>query len=45
VVVARHEARALAEREGLDGVRGVLAGLIQQATPADSPASPREAAG
>ena len=45
VVVARHEARALAEREGLDGVRGVLAGLIQQAMPADGPASPREAAG
>jgi hypothetical protein len=30
-VVARHEARGLAEREGLAGVRGVLAGLIGQA--------------
>jgi ribonuclease P protein component len=44
VVVARHEARALAEREGLEGVRGVLADLIQQAAPAERPASPREAA-
>jgi ribonuclease P protein component len=25
VVVARHEARALAEREGLEGIRGALA--------------------
>jgi ribonuclease P protein component len=31
VVVARHEARGLAEREGLAGVREVLADLIQQA--------------
>lgn len=31
VVVARQEARALAEREGLDGVRGVLAELIGRA--------------
>ena len=30
VVVARHEARVLAEREGLEGVRGVLAGLIER---------------
>lgn len=30
VVVARQEAGALAEREGLDGLRGVLAGLIGQ---------------
>ena len=31
VVVARAEVRGLAEREGLDGVRSVLAGLIGQA--------------
>jgi ribonuclease P protein component len=30
VVVARHEARALAERDGLEGVRSVLAGLISR---------------
>jgi ribonuclease P protein component len=30
VLVARHEAGALAEREGLAGIRGVLAGLIGQ---------------
>jgi ribonuclease P protein component len=30
VVVARHEARALAERDGLDGVRRVLASLIDR---------------
>ena len=32
VVVARHEARGLAEREGLDGIRLALAGLIARAT-------------
>jgi ribonuclease P protein component len=32
VVVARHEARGLAEREGLDGIRHALAGLIARAT-------------
>ncbi len=30
VVVARHEARVLAERDGLDGVRAVLGGLIDR---------------
>lgn len=30
VVVARHEARALVERDGLDGVRAVLASLIER---------------
>jgi ribonuclease P protein component len=30
VVVARHEARVLAERDGLDGVRRVLASLIDR---------------
>lgn len=30
VVVARHEARALVERDGLDGVRRVLASLIDR---------------
>jgi ribonuclease P protein component len=32
VVIARHEARGLAEREGLEGIRHALAGLITQAT-------------
>ena len=32
VVVARHEARGLAEREGLPGIRRALAGLIDRAT-------------
>ena len=32
VVVARHEARGLAEREGLAGIRLALAGLITRAT-------------
>jgi ribonuclease P protein component len=31
VVVARHDARNLAERDGLAGVRGVLAELIERA--------------
>jgi ribonuclease P protein component len=31
VVVARHDARALAEREGLDGIRRALADLIGKA--------------
>jgi ribonuclease P protein component len=31
VVVARHEARGLAEREGLEGIRLALAGLITRA--------------
>jgi ribonuclease P protein component len=31
VVVARHDARALAEREGLDGIRRVLGELIGKA--------------
>ena len=30
VVVARQEARALAERDGLNGVRSVLAGLLER---------------
>jgi len=34
VVVARHEARALAEREGLGGVRRALAELVTRAAPA-----------
>jgi ribonuclease P protein component len=44
VVVARHEARVLAEREGLDGVRHVLAGLIERAVDGRRQSSPREAA-
>jgi ribonuclease P protein component len=33
VVVARHEANALAEREGLAGIRRVLGELLEQAAP------------
>jgi len=33
VVVARHEARALAEREGLSGVRRALCELVERAAP------------
>jgi ribonuclease P protein component len=49
VVIARHEARGLAEREGLEGIRRALAGLIAQATGAhrdagDSGKREREAA-
>jgi ribonuclease P protein component len=33
VIVARTEARALAEREGLEGVRRIVAELIERATP------------
>ena len=33
VVVARHEANALAEREGLDGIRRALGELLEQAAP------------
>jgi ribonuclease P protein component len=39
VVVARPEARELAEREGLDGVRGALAELIARAAGGDRPGS------
>lgn len=35
VVVARHEAGALAEREGLSGVQTALRDLIARAAPAD----------
>jgi ribonuclease P protein component len=34
VVVARHEANALAEREGLDGIRRALGELVEKAAPA-----------
>jgi ribonuclease P protein component len=33
VVVARPEARELAEREGLDGIRGALGELVDKAAP------------
>jgi ribonuclease P protein component len=39
VVIARAEARALAEREGLAGIRGALAGLIAQASRGGAPAA------
>ncbi len=38
VIVARSEARGLAEREGLEGVRRVLAGLIERFAGAVEPA-------
>jgi ribonuclease P protein component len=38
VVVARHEANALAEREGLDGIRRALGQLLEQAAPPREPA-------
>ena len=37
VIVARHEANALAEREGLDGIRRALGQLLEQAAPAPAP--------
>jgi len=42
VVVARHEANALAEREGLAGIRRVLGQLIDR-VPESQPASPEQA--
>jgi ribonuclease P protein component len=39
VVVARHEANALAEREGLAGMRRALSELVQRAAPASTPTS------
>ena len=39
VVVARHEANALAEREGLDGIRRALGQLLEQAAPSPERAS------
>jgi ribonuclease P protein component len=49
VVVARHDARSLAEREGLEGVRRALAELIGRAAGGGSaprrPGSPLTAAG
>jgi ribonuclease P protein component len=39
VVVARHEARSLAEREGLEGIRTALAELIARAAGPDREAS------
>ncbi len=39
VVVARHEARSLAEREGLEGIRAALAELIGRAAGPDREAS------
>jgi ribonuclease P protein component len=41
VVVARQEARALAEREGLDGIRRALAELIGRAAAPDREAARR----
>jgi ribonuclease P protein component len=38
VVVARREAHALAERQGLDGIRAALAELIARAGGAETPA-------
>jgi ribonuclease P protein component len=44
VVVARHEARALAEREGLAGIRRALAHLIERATGETASAGTRQRA-
>jgi ribonuclease P protein component len=38
VVVARHEANALAEREGLAGIRRVLSQLVDRVADPDAPA-------
>jgi len=38
VVVARAEARTLAEREGLEGIRAALAGLLARASGERAPA-------
>src|SRR5438270_147598 len=40
VVVARHEANALAEREGIAGIRRALGQLLDQAAPAESSPPP-----
>jgi ribonuclease P protein component len=45
VIVARSEAWGLAEREGLDGVRGVLAELIARAVGEPPPAEGRPVEG
>jgi ribonuclease P protein component len=45
VVVARAEARALAEREGFEGVRSALAGLIGQAAGSDRPGTNGDTSG
>ncbi len=42
VVVARREAHALAERQGLDGVRAALAELISRAGGAEAPTGAAE---
>jgi ribonuclease P protein component len=42
VVVARSDARALAEREGLAGVRRALSDLIGRVDGADAPQAPQE---
>jgi len=44
VVVARQEARLLVEREGLEGVRGVLHGLIERLVEAQGGSEARGAA-
>jgi ribonuclease P protein component len=45
VVVARHEANALAEREGLEGIRRVLSQLVDRVADAQAPAEQRDEAG
>jgi ribonuclease P protein component len=45
VVVARHDARGLAEREGLDGIRRALGDLIGKAVGSDASGSAAVGAG
>lgn len=45
VVVARHDAKALAEREGLPGIRRALGDLVAKATEAAGGEAPREGEG
>jgi ribonuclease P protein component len=45
VVVARHEANALAEREGLDGIRRALGQLVQRVSEAQPAAGRPRGAG
>jgi ribonuclease P protein component len=40
VVVARQDARALVEREGLDGIRSVLGELVAKTAPGGAPTAP-----
>src|SRR5437763_9975676 len=45
VIVARPDAKALAEREGLDGVKSVLADLVTRASPGEQSSVTRGSSG